>query len=175
MKKFFIWFCFVIMMAFACGNVYAADEGNTVTNAISTVYEDGTTAVSTVYNDAKAVMSDIYPDVKNAVASIARGIGVAADHVYTVLVRKYIVDGVAELCYVLISVFLIIFGFFKLNKYIGKENHVFNYTVVLNIAYMMIGFFMLTFANFNNMLMGLINPEWGAINYILEFASGIIK
>jgi hypothetical protein len=34
---------------------------------------------------------------------------------------------------------------------------------------------MLFNVNYDDMLMGLINPEYGAINYILDFSKGLVK
>jgi hypothetical protein len=38
-----------------------------------------------------------------------------------------------------------------------------------------IGLVMMVNVNYDNMLMGLINPEYGAIDYILEYSKTIIK
>ena len=79
--------------------------------AIDTVYHDGKAAVQTVYSDMKSGTSSLYPDVKKAVVSIANSLGVAAEHVYTVLVKKYIVLGVKELGIFLGAIVLLLFVF----------------------------------------------------------------
>ena len=109
MKKNLI--LFVMLFAFTC--VSYAGVGDVLTNSVDsvyhdgkavadTLYHDGKAVVSTVYNDAKAGASSIYPDVKSAIVSIGKAIGVAAEHVYGVLVKKYFVlgikDGIAH-CY----------------------------------------------------------------------------
>jgi hypothetical protein len=40
---------------------------------------------------------------------------------------------------------------------------------------LIIGFFMIVNIDYDAMLMGLINPEYGAINYILEYSKELIK
>ena len=84
--------------------------GDVLTNAVDTVYQDGRAAVSTVYGDLKTGVTTIYPDVKNAVVQIAQGLGIAAEHVYTVLVKKFLVDGVKELAIFILGIILVIFG-----------------------------------------------------------------
>ena len=98
---------FVMLFAFTC--VSYAGVGDVLVNSADTlyhdgkavvdsVYHDGKAVVSTVYQDAKAGATTIYPDVKAAVVSIGKAIGVAAEHVYGVLVKKYFVLGVKEAC-----------------------------------------------------------------------------
>lgn len=100
MKKiFFILLTFLATASYAdnkFGDVLlkAQKDGG---SAVETLYNDGKAAVTTVYNDSKTAVSELYPDVKSAITSIAQGIGVAAEHVYTVLVKSFVVKGVKEL------------------------------------------------------------------------------
>jgi hypothetical protein len=96
--------------------------------SIATVYNDAKTVVSTVYTDGKSAVSELYPDVKSAIISIAQGIGIAAEHVYEVLVKKYVVIGVVELLIFILAAFLLIFGFVSTYKYINNNKYkVFNF------------------------------------------------
>ena len=158
---------------------------STVANAVSTVHDDVTGTVSTVYNDAKALgttlyedskeaLTELYPEVKAAVIEIAKGIGVAAEHLYVVLVKKYVVDGVVQLIPFLVGIFLIIIGWIKLEKYI-KNNTKFMWPVLYPIIVVIVGIITLCNIDYNTMFMGLINPEYGAVNYILEYAKEMIK
>lgn len=173
MKKIF----FIIIMCLATITGYANNFTSIIANdsksAMSTLYNDGKEVVSTVYNDGKSVISDLYPDVKSAIVSIAQGIGVAAEHVYTVLVKKYIVIGVKEALILLIGIFFFIFGFVSIYKYI-KNNQYITWKVIPMIILCFLGFLVAYNVNYDDLLMGLINPEFGAINYILEYAKNLV-
>ena len=139
---------------------------------VDTLYHDGKTVVGTVYEDAKSGFSNLYPDIKSAVMSIARGIGVAAEHVYTVLVKKYFVLGIQEFCIMLCGIFTIIFGLigWKKSTPIGQP---ITYRVIMPLVFIITGVCVLCNVDYDNMFMGIINPEYGAINYILDYAKEI--
>lgn len=180
MKKIFYIFIFVFTV-FTVTDIYAKGE---VANAMSTVYEDitGTTStlyadakegVKTVYNDSKHLIKDAYPEVKAAVVSIGQSIGCAAEHVYTVLVKKYIVDGFVELIWMLLSGALFIYGFININAAIKKSEYL-TWKLIFPVIYTITGVILLLNVDYQTMLMGLINPEWGAINYILEYTKTML-
>ena len=180
MKKIFYIFIFVFTL-FTVTDIYAKGE---VVNAMSTVYEDitGTTStlyadakegVKTVYNDSKHLIKDAYPEVKAAVVSIGQSIGCAAEHVYTVLVKKYIVDGFVELIWMLLSGALFIYGFININAAIKKSEYL-TWKLIFPVIYTITGVILLLNVDYQTMLMGLINPEWGAINYILEYTKTML-
>lgn len=141
---------------------------------IDTVYHDGKQAIQTVYGDMKAGTSSLYPDVKQAVISIANGIGVAAEHVYMVLVKKYVVLGVKELGIFIGAIILLLLGYFGWNKK-TKGDVPITYKLIPQALFIFVGLVMLANVNYDDMLMGLINPEYGAINYILDFSKGLVK
>ena len=66
-------------------------------NLVDTVYQDTKAGVKTIYSDLKSGTETIFPSVKEAIGSIAKSIGVAAEHVYGILVKKYIVIAAKEL------------------------------------------------------------------------------
>ena len=124
MKKFLI--LFVMLFAFTC--VSYAGVGDVLTNSVDSVYHDGKAVADTLYHDGKAVVStvyqdaksgavSIYPDVKSAVVSIGKAIGVAAEHVYGVLVKKYFVIGVKECCIMIGGFILFFIGLWNWRKY----------------------------------------------------------
>lgn len=184
MKKIF--WIFLMMFCFSV-SIYAEDTsfGEVLTQsteqvysdaraAIDTVYHDGKAAVKTVYGDMKAGTSSLYPDVKKAVVSIANSLGVAAEHVYTVLVKKYVVLGVKELGVFIGAIVLLLFGYFGWNKKTKGDTPI-TYKIIPQALFMILGVCMLFNVNYDDMLMGLINPEYGAINYILDFSKGLVK
>lgn len=181
MKKFL--FLLIAMLSVTFVFAESKSSGNVITNsvdsvyhdgkdAVTTIYNDGKEVVSTVYNDTKDVLKDVYPNIRSTIASIGRAIGVAAEHVYTVLVKKYIVIGIKELLKAIVAFALLLFGYIKWNKVTKEEM---KYTCILPIAMMLVGLITLAKVNYDDMLMGLINPEYGAINYIMEQTKEIIK
>lgn len=140
----------------------------------SQVYEDGVTAISTVYNDGKTAVSELAPEIKTAIISIAQSLGVAAEHVYTVLVKKFVVDGVTQLIPFLIGLILLVLGWIKLDKYI-KQTPAINWHILYPILLSIVGIVCLVTVNYQTMLLGLINPEYGVINYILEYSKTFLQ
>lgn len=185
MKKIFglifILMCFVSINTFAAeesfGEVFANSTGVVYSDAkaaIDTVYHDGKAVVQTVYSDIKDGTSTIMPSVKDAVVSIGKSIGVAAEHVYNVLVKKYVVMGVKELMIFCGGLILLIVGLVIWLKK-TSNNAPITYPLIAPALMFLIGIIMMINVNYDNMLMGLINPEYGAIDYILEYSKTIIK
>lgn len=145
---------------------------NSFTNAVDSLHTDAKEIVSTVYSDGKSALSTIYPDVKSAVVSIGKAIGVAAEHVYVVLVKKYFVLGVKEAGICLMGFIMFILGIIQWNKV--TKNKTITYRIALPVILMLIGLVTVVNVDYDAMLMGLINPEYGAINYILEYTKEII-
>lgn len=139
----------------------------------STLYNDGKEVVSTVYNDGKNAIVEMYPDVKSAIVSIAQGIGVAAEHVYTVLVKKYVVMGIKEVLIFSLGVILFLIGFISIWRYINN-NKIMTWKLIPLIILTGSSVLIILSVNFDNMLMGLVNPEFGAINYILDYAKSFV-
>lgn len=187
MKKFLI--IFVMLFAFSfvtyAGNDAVSAVGNVVTNSVDsvyhdgkamvdTLYHDGKSVVSTVYNDAKSGASSIYPDVKSAIVSIGKAIGVAAEHVYGVLVKKYVVIGVKELLIFIGGLIIFFIGLIYWRKY-TKNGQPMTYGLAIPALLILVGIGTIFNVDYDAMLMGLINPEYGAINYILEYTKGLVK
>lgn len=169
-------FIFSLVFIFICLVSIGAEQetfGEKASDAVSTVYNDGKQVVTTVYSDGKDLLKTVYPEVKDAVVAIASAIGVAAEHVYTVLVKKYVVEGVAQLLIFVGSIILLIFGVRGVNKFINTES-VITWKVLFPVAFSIVGLIMLFNVNYNNMLMGIINPEYGAINYIIEYTQSMM-
>lgn len=189
MRKFLFVFTMVLVFnAFSSTvvNAQIAEKvGSVMVNSVDSVYHDGKVAVDSVYHDGKAIvgtlyqdgkagLSTIYPDIRSAVISIGKAIGVAAEHVYGVLVKKYFVMGVKQLGICLLGLVAIIIGFVGWKK-VTKNGQPITYRVIVPIVFMFVGFITMSEVNYDEMLMGLINPEYGAINYILEYSKELIN
>lgn len=185
MKKFLILFAMIFAFILCVSTDAYANAGDVLTNSVDSVYHDGRAAVDTLYHDGKTVVSTvygdikegatgIYPDVKAAVVSIGKAIGVAAEHVYGVLVKKYFVMGVKRAGICLIGIIAMIIGFigWKRATPVGQP---ITYRVIVPLVFMITGLITMCNVNYDDMLMGLINPEYGAINYILEYTKDLVK
>lgn len=169
MKKYLFGILTVCLM---CVSIESFANKITFSDVITTAYSDTKSLVDTLYHDGKDVVSTIYPDVKGAIVAIAKAIGVAAEHVYVVLVKNYVVLGVKELLVFLGAILLIVFGYIGWNK--KTKEHI-SYKIIPNVLFMLVGIFLLFEVDYNAMLMGLVNPEWGAINYVLEYSKTLVK
>lgn len=165
--KHIILICLLICMAtplFAAESSVYEDSRE----VISTIYNDSKEGVATVYNDIK----EIYPDIKQIVSSIATNLGVATEHVYQVLVKKYIVEGVSYLIKFLFGVVLCILGVSKLFKLKSLED--FRFTHIIYTIISICGIVIISMVPLTTMLTCLINPEWEVINYILTYAKTFV-
>lgn len=135
--------------------------------AVDTLYQDGKALVSTIYNDTKSLTSTIYPDVKAAIVQIASAIGVAAEYVWIALVKSFVVKGTVEILHLVFALAFIILGCILFSKNFKSEQ--ITWKIIPGIIVVIIGLAIACSVDYYTMLMGLINPEFGAINYILEF------
>lgn len=189
MKKIFI--LFAIMFAFTmCVSMSANAQVpekvasvaiNTVDSVyhdgkvvVDSLYHDGKAVVGTVYKDTKAGLSNLYPDIKSAIMSIGHAIGVAAEHVYTVLVKKYFVLGVKQVCIFVFGLVMFIWGVFAWRKATPVGQPI-TYRVIVPSILIIVGALTMYNVNYDEMLMGIINPEYGAINYILDYTKELAK
>ena len=185
MKKILIIFTMIFAFTLCVSTDVYANVGKILVNSVDSVYHDGRAVVDTLYHDGKAVVSTvygdikesttgIYPDVKAAVVSISKAIGVAAEHVYGVLVKKYFVMGVKQAGICVIGFIALIVGFivWKRSTPVGQP---ITYRVIVPLIFIIVGLVTVCNVNYVEMLMGLINPEYGAINYILEYTKDIVK
>lgn len=147
-------------------------------DAVATLYNDGKAVIDTVYQDAKGVISTvygdvkdgtagIYPDVKAAVVQIADALGVAATYVWSVLVKQYVVYGVAQLLMFILAIVLIVCAIFSIRKQMKVE--VLTWKIIPGVLLAVVSLVLFCNVDYVVMLQGLINPDFGAINYILDF------
>jgi hypothetical protein len=175
MKKIII-FVFGMLMAFSVfaqknsSSDFVSAIATTYTDsktAIDTLYHDGKALVSTIYNDTKSLTSTIYPDVKAAVAQIASAIGVAAEYVWGALVKSFVVKGAVEILHLLFALVFIVFGCILFSKNFKSEQ--ITWKIIPGMIVVIIGLIIACNVDYYTMLTGLINPEYGAIDYILKF------
>lgn len=186
MKRFYLIIALlgIAMMSFAAKPA-KAKEASKFVDAVATMHDDTKSALGvihddvkdvtkTLYGDGKDAIVTLYPEVKGAVIEIAKAIGCAAEHVYMVLVKKFVVDGIVQLLPFLLGLILIGIGWFKMSKYF-KEHDKIEWHILYPFALLVVGFIALCCVNYDVMVMGLVNPEYGALNYILEYSKEMLK
>lgn len=181
MKKHFI---LLMVVMFISTSIYAEPEtfGSVLTGATETIYQDGKSLVDTLYHDGKAVVKTVYndakaglfPGVKETIGQIAEGLGIAAEHVYTVLVKTFLVNGIKELTVFILGLLSLILGYCQWSRIMKWEKHI-TYKVIVPGIFVLAGIISWLCVDFNEMFMGLINPEFGAINYILDYSKSLFQ
>jgi hypothetical protein len=145
-----------------------------VKDIVSVTHDDLKSITSTLYGDGKDAITSLYPDIRSAVVAIGRAIGVAAEHVYTVLVKKFVVDAIVQLLPFLLGLLLIGIAWFKMSGYF-KVHEKIEWHILYPCTLLVAGIVALSCVDYNVMVMGLVNPEYGALNYILEYSKEMLK
>ena len=149
-----------------------------VTKADSTVKE-----LTSIPDSSKATFNAIYNDVKEGVVGLASALKVGAEHVYAVLVKQQIVYAIVYLLVLVFSIALLKFAYSQYNVYDVKEiawaketqrrstEIYFHISFVYFLASLITGAIMLLvgICNIDNIIMGFVNPEYGAIKDIMDF------
>lgn len=175
----------IALMSFAKPAQEAKETLNSAKEAVSSIHQDVKDIVSvthddlksitsTLYGDGKDAITSLYPDIRSAVVAIGQAIGVAAEHVYTVLVKKFVVDAIVQLLPFLLGLLLIGIAWFKMSSYF-KTHEKIEWHVLYPCILLITGIVALSCVDYNVMVMGLVNPEYGALNYILEYSKEMLK
>lgn len=156
-----------MLTVFMVNSVQALSVDSTITD----IKQSTSTAINAI--DTSSTFKQIYSDVKSGITGLASALKVTAEHVYGILVKQQIVNSVVYLLILIITILLLIFCYKEWSKievdHKGdpKEAKPFIFTIVSGI----IGFILLLVFLFNidTMIMGFINPEYGAIMDIIHF------
>lgn len=154
-------------------------ESNIVSETITSVSNEIDTLKTNAINTAKAidtssVSKQLYTDLKSGLVGIAGALKVGAEHVYEVLVRQQVVNSILYLlCGVLAFIFII--NFISKNK---SDEKWFNNDIdfitklgFIRIIQSIISFILLLVFLFHldNIVTGFINPEFGALEQIMNW------
>lgn len=175
MKKYII----VALLSILSISVMAQEKGvidkvaTTVGNAVDSGKKAVTDAVYVM--DTSSNFRKIYTDVKEGIGDLSSSLKVGAEHVYTVLVKQQIVNAIVDLMWVLILIACIIMfsrnigPAFKEDKYdVGPAGLKCIMSAVIGLLFFM---GLLITNSFNEMVMGFINPEYGAIKDIIDIVN----
>lgn len=126
------------------------------------------------------LVTTIYKDTKDALQGLAKALGVAAEHVYEILVRQQVVISITYLVIGLIAFTLLIWGgklFMKIkwaesgNDLVQKGSGYYTFftTIFLVIGIIGLG---ITLFNIGTIITGFVNPEYGAIKAVMDMIGG---
>ncbi len=111
----------------------------------------------------------IYNDVSNAIAALSQKLGVAAEHVYGVLVKQQIVEGIFSI----VAIVLCIIGIFIASKAIRYgfsiyEKHEDTSFLIVTVASTGIAIMLMASAFNTSGVLKIVNPEYYAIQEITK-------
>lgn len=128
-----------------------------------------------VYNDVKSAG----PDVQNALKSLAKSLKVTVDKLWNILVRQQLVNSVGYLILMILSILSWINFYYRVkqgelnrNTYSWRDSD--TITCIISGMLAIVGT-ILSSIHFQPMLTGFLNPEYGAIETILETTKYIQK
>lgn len=137
------------------------DEVKSVTNSLTS-------------DTAKLTFARVYGDVKAGIVGLASALKVGAEHVYKVIVKQQVVNAITYLITVLV-LFILCLRFWSIHKAAVTKHGEYwdDHTSAVGplIGSIITGGLaaILFIVNINSIVMGFVNPEYGAIKDILEF------
>jgi hypothetical protein len=158
---------------------YANDSTNVVTQVLETAsnaVDSAKLATTNLVNqaDTSSNFKRIYGDLKDGVLAIGQSLKVGAEHVYAVLVRQQVVNSVV---YLLLGIFALILGILSykqwgLIQYDSRLDEVIEvrplvFTVAFGLTSLVLS--IMFFVNLDLVVMGFANPEYGAIQDVINF------
>lgn len=164
----------------------ATDLSTIVDSTKQFVMEMKDSAVASVKEiDTSSTFKTMYSDFKQGIVALASSLKVGAEHVYGVLVRQQIVYGIVYLIILLIGVYLTSNWlknyknkdelWAETGRYGGSSEPtglgVFRTIQIVVAAVMLI----IGIANIDNIMTGFINPEYGAIQDVIEMVKDMQK
>ena len=172
MKKFLI----VLTLLFsqlAVGQTVASVIDSTksvVSNAIDSTKTAVKKGIGIV--DTSSNFKMVYTDIKDGITALALGLRVGAEHVYMVLVKQQIVYAIVHLIIGLFALFLIVnwINGYKDTKQKWSDGEAPTGLGIIKLIQIFIAGVMLIVFLFHidNIVMGFVNPEYGAIQEIID-------
>jgi hypothetical protein len=177
MKKLFL-----LSLLAVIGLTYTA-QSSTVTEtvkAVSDVADTVKTAVTdgVAFVDTSGLYRQIYTDVKSGLSGLADGLKVGVEHVYAVLVKQQVVKSITNIIVLFTFVFL---AFLFANKVYPwateneKSSDGFSLVIYGFGIFLILIPAMIEIGTLEKTVTGFINPEYGAIMQIMEWATNAVK
>jgi len=175
---------FLITLLFYTGTVLASpkdslskstvqllEQVESITENIKTSAEDAVNKV-----DTTKLYQVVYSDIKSALAALGDSLKVGSEYVYEILIKQQFVNSFTYLVFLIISLLFGLF-FFKglFNKeelWLTEDKYDPNPTIIGIIRWVLgvsgLIFFIIFLHNMNDCITGFINPEYGALNEIVN-------
>ena len=117
-----------------------------------------------------AAFDSVYKDVKGALATMADGLKVTVDHLWSVLVYQQRLEAIMWLIITGITIIPIVSSFKYYRKKISDDRGELNKDGWIMIFLMIVSVFMVisVACNIKNMIQGFFNPEYGALKEIIK-------
>lgn len=131
-------------------------------------------ANSLTSDTAKLTFARVYGDVKAGIIGLASALKVGAEHVYKVIVKQQVVNAITYVVIILVLLILCL-RFWSMHKTaVAKHGNHWEYyasAVVPLVGSIITGLIaiIMFIRTSNDIVMGLVNPEYGAMKDILEF------
>ena len=163
MKKIFLLLVFALMTF----TVSFAQESTTVQDVKEVVAE-----VQPTLTEAERIVEKYSTKAVDAISGLAEALKVPAEHVYGVLVRQQVAEGIALIGYLFLTL-LFLFIFWKAQ---GKANwnsdgNFYNWVAIISGIISFIGIIIVTLG-LDIAIIKIYNPEYGAIKEIFELIGG---
>lgn len=177
----------LVMSMLVFNTAFATDSKSIVSTIVDKSKEVVDSTISSVksgvkYVDTSSTFHTIYSDMKQGIAGVATALKIGAEHVYKVLVMQQVVYAICYLLCFIFGLILFAFAYKQYNVYDKKWNEFrkagggryddfFHISVVFCIAGLLLGviFFVVGCVNIGNIVSGFVNPEYGAIQDIINF------
>ncbi len=150
--------------------VISKDVIDKTSNGIERVYTDGTKVVEKAYSIAEQTS----PKIEKALKSLGSSLQVTANRVWDILVKQQLVLSIGYLVLFLTTMFCWCHFWFRYEQ--GRKNQwgdgSYELACIITFALAVTGTIVNVYT-FNSILMGFINPEFGAMKTIIEIAAQI--
>lgn len=184
-KTIFLSTIFAIFIAFTAN----ASVVNDVKNAAIEVVDSTTSAAKATAHlmDTSSNFKMIYTDLKDGVSALAATLKVGAEHVYEVLVKQQIVNSITNVIIYLVFIIVIVITIKTMDRMIPSREYrdknredLEDYFPVFLIggiilAVAAIGGSIYFTSTINDTVMGFVNPEYGAMQQVVNFVRSLSK
>jgi hypothetical protein len=131
----------------------------------------------TLVKSAELTFNKVYEDAKAGIVGLAKALKQPAIHIYNILVKQQIVNSITYLFFFILTIVLTILSInWMRNAKWGdgdtcEEEDCWNINATLGLIFGIISFVLIivSICNIQNMVMGFVNPEYGAIKDIMNF------
>jgi hypothetical protein len=156
-----------ILLAFI--SLYTIKASN-VSNIVDTLSKN--TKESVQYIDTSSNFKMIYSDIKSGLQGLALGLKVGVEHVYGILVKQQVVNSITWLIFTILCIICIIIYIYIINvagKNSWDSENIGTFVILAGLGCII--FLIICLCHIDTMVMGFVNPEYGAIKEIINFVN----